>query len=139
MNQLNDNTGNLILNINVPFIVILRASGLLPMFYSLRELEHELGVPYNTLRGWIKQGVPFDKDSRGRIWINGELLSKWAKAQKQSAKRKVLKKNEGYCFHCDEVGIIQDAKTVKVSGKLGHIRGKCQACGSTIVKGCKIG
>lgn len=139
MNQLNDNTGNLILNIKVPFMVILRASGLLPMFYSLRELEHELGVPYNTIRGWLKCGVPFDKDSRGRIWINGELLAKWAKEQNQPTKRKVLKENEGYCFHCDEVRIIQDAKTVKVSGKLGHIRGKCQVCGNIVFRGANIG
>jgi hypothetical protein len=126
-------------NIKLPRMVVLRAPGLLPMLYSISELAKKFGVPYSTIRGWLDYGVPFEKDSRGRIWINGELFAGWVQAQKPSPKHKKLKANEGYCFHCNEAKIIENIETVHVRAKLELIRGTCQSCGNTVFKGSKYG
>ena len=41
----------------LPHSVIVRAPGLLPMLYTPRELERELGVPARTIREWLDRGL----------------------------------------------------------------------------------
>ena len=46
-----------------PHSVITRSPGLLPMLYTPSELEEDLSVPARTVREWIKQGLPHQRDS----------------------------------------------------------------------------
>jgi len=41
--------------IHLPRQVIVKAPGLLPMLYTVRELSEDLGMPERTLRDWLKR------------------------------------------------------------------------------------
>ncbi len=69
--------------IKIPQPVIVRAPGLLPMLYKLRELAEDLGVPYRTLWDWTKFGLPHQIDARGHIWINGEDFKQWVTSNRK--------------------------------------------------------
>jgi hypothetical protein len=59
--------------------VIVKAPGLLPMFYQPAELAGELGMPVRTLYDWLKAGAPHTKDAQGNLWINGQEFAGWLK------------------------------------------------------------
>jgi hypothetical protein len=42
----------------IPHSVIVKASGLLPMLYTVSELAMELDIPGRTLRNWLANGAP---------------------------------------------------------------------------------
>ena len=119
----------------IPHAVIIRAPGLLPMLYTLGELASVLGMPYNTLRGWLLSGAPHERDDNGRLWINGEIFAAWVRDQKLEKKRQKLAKGEGYCMHCNQARIIDSPQIHSVKGKVKYIRGNCPVCKSTINRG----
>ena len=121
--------------IRLPHLAIVRAPGLLPMLYTLRELEKELGIPYSTLRDWLRYGAPHERDNKGHLWINGELFSDWIKFRSQPKVKRKLKDGEGYCMHCREVRQLVDPDTRQIKGNLIHIRGTCPICGERITRG----
>ena len=67
-----------------PHQVIVRAPGLLPMLYKVRELADDLGIPERTLRDWLKNGAPHHRDTRKNIWVNGEVFSAWVNTSRES-------------------------------------------------------
>ena len=34
-------------------------------------------MPAETLRDWTKKGLPYKRDSRGHIWIEGRRMAEW--------------------------------------------------------------
>ena len=59
----------------LPHHVIVRAPGLLPMLYKVRELASELIVLERTLRDWLVCGVPYLPDKNNHIWVKREILT----------------------------------------------------------------
>ena len=122
--------------IKFPHGVIVKAPGLLPMLYKPAELAEEIGIPVRTLGDWLKVGVPHQRDLRNHIWINGQEFLSWVKENQSSKKaHKKLSGNEGYCFRCERV-VIMDSKNVTiVKGNLIHISGTCPICKGKVSRG----
>ena len=121
--------------IKLPHIVIVRAPGLLPMLYTLREIGQELGIPDSTLRDWLQSGAPYQRDNRDHLWINGEHFSAWVKDQRKPRLDRKLNENEGYCLYCNAVRLLVSPEIRPIRGKLIHIKGKCSECGHTVIRG----
>lgn len=121
--------------VRLPHLVIVRAPGLLPMLYTLRELGEELGVPNSTLRNWFQAGAPHQRDHRGHLWINGELFAGWVKEQLKPRPIRKLAPNEAFCLHCNQVMQLINPEVRPIKGKLVHIKGTCPRCGHTINRG----
>lgn len=119
----------------IPHLVIVRAPGLLPMLYTLRELGDELGIPDSTLRDWLVAGAPHQRDSRDHLWVNGESFAAWVKAQQKPRTHRKLAAGEGYCMHCNQITKLLSPEVRHIKGKLIHIRGKCPQCGHIINRG----
>lgn len=79
-------------------LVIMRAPGLLPMLYTPHKLEEELGIPALTIREWIKQGMPHERDERGHLWINGVEFAAWVEQVRTRKLSHHLAPDEAYCL-----------------------------------------
>jgi len=77
--------------------VIVRAHGLLPMLYTPRELGEELGVPSRTIREWIKQGMPYQRDEKGFLWIKGSEFAQWVKQMRKGEPKIKLARRSLLC------------------------------------------
>jgi hypothetical protein len=121
--------------IRLPHGVIVKAPGLLPMMYTLREISEELGVPDSTLRGWLEAGAPHQRDHREHLWIQGNLFAAWVKAQQKPRLHRKLESGEGYCLHCNQIVQLVSPEVRPIKGKLVHYRGKCPQCGHIINRG----
>src|SRR5512140_1907217 len=60
-------------------MAIVRAPGLLPMWCTPAELGQELGVSARTIREWQRLGLPYRRDERGHLWIDGRQFASWGK------------------------------------------------------------
>ena len=115
--------------------IVQKIVALLPIKYSVREMSEELSVPNRTLRNWISNyGIPFSKDSRNHIWINGYEFANWAKTN-LSKKKIRMKDNHAFCFRCRKPVELINPKIVPIKAKLINIRAKCPKCGVTINRG----
>jgi hypothetical protein len=121
--------------IKIPRLVSVRAPGLLPMLYTLRELGEELGIPDSTLRDWLQIGAPHQRDNRDHLWVNGKSFADWVKAQQKPGTHRKLEKGEGYCMHCNQITRLISPEVRHIKGKLVQIKGKCPLCGHTINRG----
>ena len=122
----------------IPHSAIVKAPGLLPMLYTLGELEDELRVPVSILRAWMEKGVPYQHDRRGHIWINGQELAEWIHKTKRPKHSRQLGDDEAFCLRC--------RKAVKLLNPQQRIRGHqillsstCPQCGSPINRGGRHG
>ncbi len=100
--------------------------------YSISEAAEELGLSIATIRNWIKQGLPIQKDQRPYL-IYGSDLRNFI-IQKNKARKSPLLDGELRCFTCkagrkprnDAVTYTrQTAKTGRISGVCGVCGGKC--------------
>jgi hypothetical protein len=75
-------------HVKLPHSVIVKSTGLLHMFYTVREFAEEIAIPEHTLRDWLSHGAPHTRDSLSHIWIDrqafagcggGDLVSFWMK------------------------------------------------------------
>lgn len=119
----------------LPQRVICKAPGLLPMLYKVREIAKELDVAEPTIRHWLETGAPFERDSRGHLWVNGEKFARWVNTQRKQKKSRKLQDDEGYCFRCKKVVKLNNPEIVPIKGMLIHIRGSCAECGGAITRG----
>ena len=119
----------------LPHKVIVKAPGLLPMLYTPREICEELDIAESTLRDWLQVGVPHQRDSRNRIWINGESFASWVDGQRKPKKDKNLAEDEAYCLRCNQVTKLLAPQVQPVRGNLVLIKGTCPVCGNTINRG----
>ena len=94
----------------MPHSVIVRAPGILPMLYKVRELAKELDIPERTLRDWLKNGAPHERDSRKCIWINGVEFAHWVQAQLKKKNKCKLNDDEAYCLRCNKAVRLEDPK-----------------------------
>ncbi|HSF83590.1 MAG TPA: MerR family transcriptional regulator [Anaerolineales bacterium] len=119
--------------------VIVKAPGLLPMLYTVRELANELGMPERTLRDWLKRGAPHSLDEQRRTWINGQEFAGWVVAQRRQHRRIPLSDDEGYCLRCNQAVKLRDPVVIPITAKLVHIRGICPICQCVINRGANGG
>jgi excisionase family DNA binding protein len=116
--------------------VIVRARGLLPMLYTPRELEEELGVPSRSVREWIKKGMPYQRDGRS-ILINGREFAGWIESVRKSGLRSPLECDEAYCLKCKKPVPLTNLRESR-KGQLRLVQGKCPCCGRTVNRGGRV-
>jgi len=100
--------------------------------YSIIEAAEELGMSVATIRTWIKQGLPIQRDQRPYL-IYGIDLRNFIVAKSKARKFKLLE-NELSCFTCKtgqpplNAAVLytpQTAKTGRLNGICGVCGGKC--------------
>ena len=124
-------------HIKLPHAVIVKASGLLPMLYTVRELADELSMPERTLRDWLLRGAPHTRDRLGHIWVNGQAFAAWVASQQKKAPRSRLKPNEGYCMVCNRIVVVLHPIRRPSAGKLVYIQGLCPHCNGKVSRGAR--
>lgn len=118
--------------------VIVKAPGLLPMQYRAVEIREELGVSSLILRAWIRKGLPVSRDSRGHLWINGQVLSDWIGRQKSRRRKKAMKPGEAFCLRCRKVVRMVNPEKRAIRGKQAIASGLCPHCGGKINRGMRV-
>jgi hypothetical protein len=124
--------------IKLPHSVIVKAPGLLPMLYMVRELVDKFAIPERTFRDWLEMGAPHSRDKQSHIWIEGREFAAWVASQRKPVKAKSLTDNQAYCMRCNEVVEMLMPEIIHIKGKLVNIRGQCPQCGCTINRGGRL-
>ena len=118
--------------------VIVRAPGLLPMWYTPGELAQELGISTRMIRDWQRLGLPYRRDERGHLWIDGRQFATWVKAVCQPQLGQRLNQDEAYCLHCRGPVRLTNP-TRQRHGNQVTLRGQCPQCGNAIFRGGRHG
>jgi len=103
--------------------------------YTVEEVASVCKVHKNTVRGWIKQGLPTNDDKRPLL-ILGRDLRVFLQAQRVKNKRP-CRPGEIYCVRCREPKVPAGdmAEYKPTAGKLGNLIGICPNC-ETIMYRC---
>jgi len=129
--------------IKLPSSVIVRAPGLLHMWYTSSELVTELSdlgtddPEKLPLKHWIVLGLPHRRDARGHLWFDGHVVAQWIKQQRQKPTRQKIAADETYCFHCQAVRVFKEPIVHSQRGKQIIYRGVCITCGHDVNKAAK--
>jgi hypothetical protein len=124
--------------VKLPHAIIVRAPGLLPMLYRATDLAEDLEVSIRTVRQWARRGMPYQRDSRGHLWINGVEFAAWVEIQRGLRRGPVLGQDEAYCLRCAEpVKLVNPTR--RVDGKRVLLQATCPTCGIRINKGVSCG
>lgn len=118
-----------------PHAVIVRAPGLLPMFYTISELAQELQVPQSIVKSWIRAGLTIERDNRKHIFINGRELANWVnKTREMQSPNPNPDISVAFCFKCrSEVGI--DNPKLLDKSRYFLLKAICPHCGVKVNKG----
>lgn len=109
--------------------------------YSISEVAEELDLSVATIRNWVKQGLPIQKDQRPYL-IYGDDLRDFI-IQRRKAKSFTLQDGELTCFTCNVGRDPLDGAVIYVpqTAKTGRLSGVCSVCGgkcSRIITNAKI-
>jgi excisionase family DNA binding protein len=102
--------------------------------YTVEEAANLLGVHKNTVRGWLKAGLPA-VDRRRPILILGRHLSRFLHARRKE-KSKRCRPGEFYCLRCraPKTTVAHKAEYLPITGTSGNLRGTCSDCGARIYR-----
>lgn len=98
--------------------------------YDVGELAVLLDVHKNTVRQWIKNGLPVVDRTRPVLILGSEFQTWWGK-QRKAAKRP-CQPGQMYCFKCREpkapaLGMVEYTPSNAVTGNLKAL---CETCGT---------
>lgn len=100
--------------------------------YTVTEAAETLGASTATIRNWIKQGLPIQKDRRPYLILGQDLRDFIQK--NTNAKRYKLQNSELNCFKCNagrrpiNNAVVLFPQTAKTS----RLQGKCDDCGGKV-------
>lgn len=102
--------------------------------YTVGDAARTLGVCKNTVRNWIKQGLPVLSERRPSLIVGDHLIT--FLNEKRNNKKQHLKPGEIYCVRCrapvrPEEGIVFYTRK---SPTLGSISGFCPECGFIVYR-----
>jgi hypothetical protein len=96
--------------------------------YSVEDIARLFGMHKNTVRNWLKQGLPAIDDRRPTL-ILGQDLSRFLQERRQKAKQ-ACGPGRIYCIACrapkDPAG--QMAECIPTGPHVGNLRGICPDC-----------
>lgn len=96
--------------------------------YEVAEIAELFGVHRNTVREWIKQGLPVTDTRRPQL-ITGHALREFLQSKRQKHKRP-CQPGELYCLRCRSpqwpAGDMADFQPV--TAKVGKLTALCPAC-----------
>lgn len=98
--------------------------------YTVHEVAHLFGAHKNTVRSWIKDGLPTCDDKRP-ILILGRVLASFLQARRARNKQ-TCSLGEIYCIRCrapkPPAGSM--AEYIPINEKIGNLRAICPECES---------
>lgn len=100
--------------------------------YSVEDIARTLNVHKNSVRSWIKSGMPTVDNTRP-ILVLGSDLKLWLETRRKANKRP-CKAGTIYCFKCREpkapaLGMIEYKP---MNSKMGNLNALCEACGTVM-------
>jgi hypothetical protein len=100
--------------------------------YSVDELTRRLDVHKNTVRAWIKRGLPVI-DGKRPILVNGLDLYGFLMGER-STRKQHCRPGECYCVKCraPKIPALGMADYIPISPTLGSLQGLCPDCGTLI-------
>lgn len=106
--------------------------------YTVDEAARTLGAHKNTVRGWVKDGLPVFAESRP-VLILGHELRAYLERKKKAAKRPCAP-GEFYCFKCRDnmppaMGMVEYRPRNAVAGNL---RALCDGCGAWMHRAARL-
>ena len=98
--------------------------------YSVEEAALKLGVHKNSIRGWIKAGLPILDNSRPTIILGGELKA-WLDKKRKAAKRP-CSPGTFYCFRCrtPKAPALGMVEYKPINNTTGNLIALCTDCGT---------
>jgi len=98
--------------------------------YTVEEAANLLEVHKNTVRQWIKQGLPVIDDKRPMLILGPDLFD-FLQAKRTKSKRP-CKPGEMYCLRCrvQKVPAFNEAEYQPKTENLGNLYGICPDCGT---------
>lgn len=98
--------------------------------YSVEEAARTLGAHKNSVRGWIKKGLPVVDDSRP-VLILGQDLRSYLERKRRTAKRP-CPPGTVYCFKCREprAAALGMVEYVPRNAVTGNLKALCATCGT---------
>ncbi len=122
----------------IPHSVIVRAPGLLPMYYTTSELALEVGVEASRIVRWAKAGAPHRRDGRNHIWISGREFAAWVEETRAAEVGQPMQPGEGYCMRC-RAPVEMDGPVLREKQGRKWISGTCPRCGARVNRGVRNG
>ena len=102
--------------------------------YTVEDVADLFSVHKNTVRSWVKDGLPTNDNKRPML-ILGSNLKHYLQAKKKSNKRKCLS-FEIYCVRCrspqSPAGNMVDYEPINCS--MGRLIGLCPSCNGIVNK-----
>lgn len=98
--------------------------------YDVGELADRLGAHKNTVRNWIKEGLPVVDGAKPILILGSDFRAWWDKRAR--AKKRPCRAGQMYCFKCREpkapaLGMVEYAATNAITGNLKAL---CETCGT---------
>ena len=106
--------------------------------YSVEESALALGAHKNTVRGWIKSGLPVVDKSRPVLML-GQDLRHFLEAKRKAAKRPCLP-GMFYCFKCRQpmppaLGLVE---YTSFNATTGNLIALCDSCGRVMYRRARL-
>jgi len=100
--------------------------------YTVDDVSRLLGIHKNTVRAWIKTGLPV-LDEKRPLLILGYVLRDFLKSRRTKNKQP-CKPGQFYCFKCRAPKYPFENKAAyhEVNEKFGNLVANCVDCGTTI-------
>ena len=96
--------------------------------YTVEEVAGVFGVHRNTVREWVKQGLPTNDGRHPMLILGGDLVA-FLRARRVKNKR-TCQQGEMYCVRCraPRAPAGDMADYLPVTAMLGNLIGMCPAC-----------
>lgn len=100
--------------------------------YTVEETSRLFAVHRNTVRAWLKAGLPTIDDGKPAL-VRGADLRRFLEARRKAARRPCAP-GTLYCFGCraSRAPALGMADFIARDGGAGNLRALCETCGTTM-------
>lgn len=102
--------------------------------YTVEEAARLFGVHRNTVRQWIKQGLPVCNDRKPKLILGGELVD--FIARKRISNKRPCGPGKVYCVRCraPQAPALDMVDFVPLTATAGNLVGLCPQCGGVMYR-----